>query len=178
MGSLCTACLNLIKFVFQSDRNVLFLQCLAGMITLLNHTKNPGKLISFGVTKTSLARELFMNSWKGPEQGSNMPRIKYWRVRKLYVQMHWHQNLVKCLWRKITKCNFGNAAFSSRIENETGSQNITNMWRDHYQHLFNSVKDTNDKPYVLSYIRNNHDTIDAVITMDDIICSIKELPNN
>ena len=85
---------------------------------------------------------------------------------------------VKCFWRKIKKCNSGNVAFSNKIENETGSQNITNMWRDHYQQLFNSVNDTNDKPYVLSYIRNNHDTIDAVVTVDDMICSIKELPNN
>ena len=30
----------------------------------------------------------------------------------------------------------------------------------------------------MSYIRNNHDTIDAVVTVDDMICSIKELPNN
>ena len=40
------------------------------------------------------------------------------------------------------------------------------------------MNDTNDKPYVLSYIRNNHDTIGAVVTVDDMICSIKELPNN
>ena len=59
---------------------------------------------------------------------------------------------VKCFRRKIKKCNSGNVAFSSKIENETGSQNITNMWRDHYQQLFNSANDTNDKPYVLSYI--------------------------
>ena len=85
---------------------------------------------------------------------------------------------VRCFWRKIKKCNSGNVAFSNKIENETGSQNITNMWRDHYQKLFNSVNDTNDKPYVLSYIRNSHDTIDAVVTVDDMICSIKELPNN
>ena len=69
-------------------------------------------------------------------------------------------------------------AFSNKIENETGSQNITNMWHDHYQQLFNSVNDTNDKPYVLFYIRNNYDTIGAMVTVDDMICSIKELPNN
>ena len=85
---------------------------------------------------------------------------------------------VKCFWRKIKKCNSGNVAFSSKIENETGFQNITNMWRDHYQQLFNSLNDTNDKPYVLSYTRHNHDTIDAVVTVDDMICSIKELPND
>ena len=69
-------------------------------------------------------------------------------------------------------------AFSNKIGNETGSQNITSMWRDHYKQLFSSVNDTNDKPYVLSYIRNNHDNTDAVLTVDDMICSIKKLPNN
>ena len=67
---------------------------------------------------------------------------------------------------------------SNRIENETGSPNITNMWQDHYKQLLNWVNDTNDKPYVLSYIRNNLDTTDAVGTVYDTICAIKELPNN
>ena len=55
---------------------------------------------------------------------------------------------------------------------------ITNMWHDHYKQLFNSVNDTDDKPYVLSYIRNNFDTTNAVVTVYDTICAIKELPNN
>ena len=96
--------------------------------------------------------------------------------------MHWHQNLRVAMsnacGKKIKKYNSGNVAFSNKIENETGSLNIINMWRDHYQQLFNSVNDTNDKPYVLSYIRNNHDTTDAGVTVDDMMCSIKELPNN
>ena len=40
------------------------------------------------------------------------------------------------------------------------------------------MNDTDDKPYVLSYIRNNLDTTDAVVTVYDTICAIKELPNN
>ena len=69
-------------------------------------------------------------------------------------------------------------ANSNRIENETGSQNITNMWHDQNKQLFNSVNDTDDKPYVLSYIRNNLNTTDAVVTVYDTICAIKKLPNN
>ena len=135
--------------------------------------KESRKAFFFGVTITSLARELFMNSWKGPERGSNMPTLPADALASKVASGD-----VKCFWRKIDKCNSGNVAFSNKIENETGSQNITNMWRDHYQQLFNSVNDTNDKPYVLSYIRNNHDTIDAVVTVDDMIRSIKEFPNN
>ena len=120
---------------------------------------------------------------KRPEQGSNMPRIKYWRnKKKLYVQMHWYQNLQVVMSnaseKKSRKVTLANVAFSNKTENETESQNITNIWRDHYKQLFNSMNDTNDKPYVLSYIRNNHDTTDAMVTVDDMICSITELPNN
>ena len=56
-------------------------------------------------------------------------------------------------------------ANSNRIENETGSQNITNMWHDHHMQLFNSVIGTDDQPYVLSYIRNNVDATDAVVIL-------------
>ena len=39
------------------------------------------------------------------------------------------------------------------IENQTGSQNIIDIWRDHYKHLFDSMNGTDDKPGGLSYIR-------------------------
>ena len=94
MGALCTACQKLTRLVFQSERNAMFLLCLAGMITLRNHTKNLAKHIFFGADITSLAQELFMSSWKSPERGSNILRIKCWRMEKLYVQMHWHQSLL------------------------------------------------------------------------------------
>ena len=65
---------------------------------------------------------------------------------------------IKCFWKKVTKYNSGNVVSSNRIENETGSQNITNMWQNHYKKLSNSVNDTDDQ--VFSYIRNNLDTTD------------------
>ena len=84
MGVLCTACQKLTMLVFQSERNAMFLLCLAGMITLRNHTKNLAKHIFFGAVITSLAQELFMSSWISPERGSNMLRIKCWR-RKYFT---------------------------------------------------------------------------------------------
>ena len=177
MGALCTACQKLTRLVFQSERNAMFLLCLAGMITLRNHTKNLAKHIFFGAVITSLAQELFMSSWKSPERGSNMLRIKCLRMKKTCSSKLANGD-IKCFWKKVRKYNSGNVANSNRIENETGSQNITNMWHDHYKQLFNSVNDTDDKPYVLSYIRNNLDTTDAVVTVYDTICAIKKLPNN
>ena len=181
MGALCTACQKLTRLVFQSERNAMFLLCLAGMITLRNHTKNLAKHIFFGAFITSLAQELFMSSWKSPERGSKMLRIKCWRMKILHADAlasKLANGDIKCFWKKVKKYNSGNVANSNRIENETESQNITNMWHDHYKHLFNSVNDKDDKPYVLSYIRNNLDTTDAVVTVYDTICAIKELPNN
>ena len=141
-----------------------------------------GNHIFFGAVITSLAQELFMSSWKSPKQGSNMFSIKCWGIKKTLRADALASKLtrgdIKCFWRKVKKYNPGNVANSSRIENETGSQNITNMWHDHYKQLFNSVNDTDDQPYVLSYIRNYLDNTDAVVTVDDTICAMKKLPNN
>ena len=160
----------------------MFLLCLTGMITLWNHTKNLAKHIFFGAVITSLAQELFMSSWKSPERGSNMLRIKCWKMKKTLRADALASKLangdIKGFWKKVNKCNSGNVANSNRIENETRSQNITNMWHDHYKQLFNSVNDTDDKPYVLSHIRNTFDTTNAVVTVYNTICAIKELPNN
>ena len=58
--------------------------------------------------------------------------------------MHWHWSLLMVIsnvsGKKVKKYNSGNVANSNRIENETGSQNIANMWHDHYKQLFNSVQ--------------------------------------
>ena len=40
------------------------------------------------------------------------------------------------------------------------------------------MNDTYGQPYVLSSIRNNLDNTNAVVTVDDTICAIKELPSN
>ena len=80
--------------------------------------------------------------------------------------------------KKVKKYNSGNVANNNRIKNETGYKNITNMWHDHCKQSFNSMNDTDVKPYVLSYIRNNFDTTDAVVTVYDTICDIEELPSN
>ena len=62
MRALYTACQKLTRLAFQSERNALFFLCLAGKITLQNHTKNLAKHIFLGAVITSLAQELFMSS--------------------------------------------------------------------------------------------------------------------
>ena len=80
---------------------------------------------SYNKPRSGVVRELV----KSPEQGSNMLKIKYWGMKKLYVQMHWHQSLLVVISnvsgkRKSQEIQLRNVANSYRIENETGSQNI------------------------------------------------------
>ena len=55
----------------------------------------------------------------------------------------------KCFWKNVKNCNSGIVDNSNQIENASGTDNILGMWHDHYQSLFNSVQDVNDKPGVL-----------------------------
>ena len=59
-----------------------------------------------------------------------------------------------------------------------GTDNILNMWRDHFKSLFISVQDVTAKPGVLSYIQNDMGDEDICVTVSDISASINELPND
>ena len=71
MSTLCTAFLIQTRFVFQPERYAMRPLCLTGTITLLNHIKNFVKPICCSVVTINLVQELFMSSWKSPEQGLN-----------------------------------------------------------------------------------------------------------
>ena len=66
MGALCTACQKLTRFVFQSERNTMFLLCLAGMITLRNQTKNLAEAYflwcSYNKSRLGVVHELMKKS--------------------------------------------------------------------------------------------------------------------
>ena len=85
---------------------------------------------------------------------------------------------VKCFWKTVKSCNSGVVKNSNQIENVSGTDNILNMWRDHFKSLFNSVQDVTDKPGVLSYIQNDMGDENICVTVNDISASINELPND
>ena len=85
---------------------------------------------------------------------------------------------VKCFWKAVKSCNSGVVKNSNQIENVSGTDNILNMWRDHFKSLFNSVQDVTDKPGVLSYIQNDIGDENICVTVNDISASINEVPND
>ena len=85
---------------------------------------------------------------------------------------------VKCFWKTVKSCNSGVVNNSNQIENVSGTDNILNMWRDHFKSLFNYVQDVTDKPGVLSYIQNDMGDENICVTVNDISASINELPND
>ena len=158
----------------------MFPLCLAGMITLQDQANNLVKLIFFGIVikkpRSGVVHELMIKS---------RARFKYLKNQVLRNEKPLHAAIICLLGvvsnasgKKVKKYNSGNVANSNRIENETGSRNFTNMWHGNHKQLFDSLNVTDDQPYAWSYIRNNLDSTDAVVTVDDIICAIKELPNN
>ena len=85
---------------------------------------------------------------------------------------------VKCLWKTVKSCNSGVLKNSNQIEHVSGTDNILNMWRDHFKSMFNFVQDVTDKPGVLSYIQNDMGDENICVTVNDISASINELPND
>ena len=81
----------------------------------------------------------------------------------------------KQFWKEIKKlkgdCN-NNVAFT--IENVSGEQNICNLWKDHYESILNSSKDTRLKSHVMNELskctlpENN-------FTFDEVRSSIRQL---
>ena len=77
-------------------------------------------------------------------------------MNMFYGRIHWHPSLSVTISNAIDKkqkYDPGNVAISHKIENQTGSQNITDMGHDHYKQQFDKMNDTDDKPCDLFYIR-------------------------
>ena len=61
------------------------------------------------------------------------------------------------------------------IDGVTGSNNIVNMWKSHYEDLFNCLaKDTNSK----GLCQNVAYDLDVEVSHSEVINSIKELSDN
>ena len=58
---------------------------------------------------------------------------------------------IKGFWKCIKDYNTGQVAFSNTVHNASGPSEIASMWLQHFNELFNSVPDSNEKVKVLSY---------------------------
>ena len=52
---------------------------------------------------------------------------------------------IKGFWKCIKDYNTGQVAFSNTVHNASGPSEITSMWQQHFNELFNSVPDSNEK---------------------------------
>ena len=81
----------------------------------------------------------------------------------------------KAFWKEIKLRNNSKLSLPNVIDGVTGSNNIANMWKSHYEDLFNCLaKDTNTK----CLCRNVAYDLDVEVSHSEVINSIKELSDN
>ena len=62
----------------------------------------------------------------------------------------------KHFWKEVKKVNSDSGCIPNTVNNVTGARNITGMWKDHYENIFNSSTDTSFKNIVENVIINPH----------------------
>ena len=61
------------------------------------------------------------------------------------------------------------------MHNASGPSEIASMWQQHFNELFNSVPDSNEKAKVLSYCQQDINTTEIIVTAAEIHQAISEL---
>ena len=82
---------------------------------------------------------------------------------------------IKGFWKYIKDYTTGQVAFSNTMNNASGPSEIASMWQQHFNELFNSVPDTNEKAKVLSYCQKYINTNEIIVTAAEIHEAISEL---
>ena len=83
---------------------------------------------------------------------------------------------IKGFWKCIKDYNTGQVAFSNTVHNASGPSEIASMWQQHFNELFNSVPDSNEKAEVLSYCQKYIDTNEIFVTAVEIHDAISKAP--
>ena len=64
------------------------------------------------------------------------------------------------------------------MHNASGPSEIDSMWQQHFNELFNSVPDSNEKAKLLSHCQKEINTNEIIVTAVEIHEAILELPRN
>ena len=136
----------------------------------------------------SQARESFLH-WRcngSPRSGILFQAMKITRARfKLMLRKCKHDNQVlvsdslakklllkdtKAFWKEVKHMNHKDITVqATTIDGVTGSENICNMWHDHFKNLLNSSTDTGNKNRVLSELSGIENTTnEQLINASDI----------
>ena len=81
----------------------------------------------------------------------------------------------KAFWKEIKLMNNSNLSLPNVVDGVTGSHNIVNMWKSHYEDLFNCL--TNNKD-VNNICKNVEYQRDIEVSHSEIIHAIKDLKDN
>ena len=77
-------------------------------------------------------------------------------------------------WREISSINNSKIMLPASIENATGAEEITGLWKNHYESLFNCLKKNNTQ----CYNSVNDKFSDMKVTVNEVIDAIKNLELN
>ena len=81
----------------------------------------------------------------------------------------------KAFWQEIKLMNNSKLSLPNDIDGVTGSNNIVNMWKSHYEDLFNCLaKDTT----MNGLCQNVEYDLDVEVSHPEVINAIKELSDN
>ena len=136
------------------------------------------------------SKEAFMD-WKNAGRPRHGPifdikkraqaRFKYaMRYLKLNEEQIRKNNLAEKLvggdprdfWQDVKKLSSSNNVLPSTIEGTTGTQAIANLWKHHYEQIFNCVPSNNNFNYSLEDVNN------IEIASDEIKANLHKLDNN
>ena len=101
------------------------------------------------------------------ESWPKTPIKLYVSVTKLIDKIRWSWNISDIIIR----------VQANTVNGVTGSENICNMWHDHFKNLLNSSRDTSQKEYVCSALSgiDNIDTCPYMFNTTDIEACLRKL---
>ena len=95
-------------------------------------------------------------------------------LRREAIAKKFSENNPKALWGEINKVNNSRVPLPTSIEDASGSANILNLWRNHFQSLFNCL---NNSKFNMK-TKLDCDFNELKVTIQDIQNAIKRLDNN
>ena len=81
----------------------------------------------------------------------------------------------KSFWKEISKANNRDTPLASTVNGVSGSDNISSMWKEHFEDLLNSSKDTTSKSFVDECVQDKQSYYLNRFTPSEIIEGISSL---
>lgn len=82
----------------------------------------------------------------------------------------------KDFWKEVSKINSDRSTVADVVNNTSGTQEIADMWGNHFSTILNSSTDNSKKIHVLQALESNHDEFER-FTVCDVIKAMKSLKN-